>query len=81
MTCSTRMLRRSEIKKRVINAVLDEQDQQFDDYEAGKTTVAVSDPDRIASISKSLTRQCSITARNKAMHDEEEAALLRPETR
>ena len=81
MTCSTRMLRRSEIKKRVINAVLDEQDQQFDDYEAGKTTVAVSDPDRIASISKSLTRECSITARNKAMQDEEEAALLRPETR
>ena len=81
MTCSTRMLRRSENKKRVINAVLDEQDQQFDDYEAGKTTVAVSDPDRIASISKSLTRKCSITARNKAMLDEEEAALLRPETR
>ena len=81
MTCSNRLRRRSDIKKRVVNAVLDEQDQQFDDYEAGKTTVAVSDPERIASVSQCLTRQCAVTARNKAMQDEDEAANLRPETR
>jgi hypothetical protein len=80
MTCSNRMRRRSEIKKRVVNAVLDEQDQQFDDYEAGKTSTAVSDPERISSISQRLTRQCAVTARNKAMQDEEEVATLRPET-
>ena len=80
MTCSNRMRRRSEIKKRVVNAVLDEQDQQFDDYEAGKTTRPVSNPERIASISQRLTRQCAVTARNKAIQDEEEAAIIRPET-
>ena len=75
MTCSNRMRRRSEIKKRVINAVLDEQDLQFDDYEAGKTTRPVSDPERIASVSRGMTRQCAIVARSKAMQDAEEAAM------
>ena len=75
MTCSNRMRRRSEIKKRVVNAVLDEQDQQFDDYEAGKTTRPVSNPERIASVSRRMTRQCAIVARSKAMQDAEEAAM------
>ena len=76
MTCSNRMRRRSEIKKRVVNAVLDEQDLQFDDYEAGKTTTRpVSDPERIASVSRRMTRQCAIVARSKAMQDAEEAAM------
>ena len=75
MTCSNRMRRRSEVKKRVVNAVLDEQDQQFDDFEAGKTTRPVSDPERIASISQCLTRQCAIVARSKSMQDADEAAM------
>eukprot|EP00563_Minutocellus_polymorphus_P020608 CAMPEP_0197726924 /NCGR_PEP_ID=MMETSP1434-20131217/17709_1 /TAXON_ID=265543 /ORGANISM="Minutocellus polymorphus, Strain CCMP3303" /LENGTH=193 /DNA_ID=CAMNT_0043312979 /DNA_START=101 /DNA_END=682 /DNA_ORIENTATION=+ len=81
MACSSRMRQRSAIKKRVVNAVLDEQDQQFDDYEAGKTSSAVSDPERIASISQRLTRQCANAAWDKGIQDAEEAAALRPKTK
>ena len=54
--------RRKAIKKQVIDAVLDEQDLQFDLYEAGKTPAAISDPTKIATISSRNSQGCRMAA-------------------
>lgn len=74
LVSADRMAQRREIKQRVLNAVLDEQDRQFDQYEAGKTATPINDPERLASVSLHFSRANSVYASFKALQDAKEVA-------
>ena len=69
-----RLATRREIKQRVLNAVLDEQDRQFDQYEAGESTIPINDPERLASVSLHYSRANAVYAAFKALQDAKEVA-------
>lgn len=72
LVCAVRLAQRTEVKQRVLNAVLDEQDRQFDQYEAGKTATPINDPERLASVSLHFSRANSVYASFKALQDAKE---------
>ena len=58
----SRVQRRKATKRQVVDAVLDEQDLQFDAYEAGQTSSAISDSTKIAVISSQHSQGCRVAA-------------------
>ena len=73
LVSSERLAQRREVKQRVLSAVLDEQDRQFDEYEAGRTKIPIKDPERLASVSLHYSRANVVYAAFKALQDAKEA--------
>ena len=71
---NSHMQRRKVAKKQIVDGVLDEQDLQFDAYDAGKTLAAISDPTKIAAISTQYSQGCRMTAVRLGREDAAAAA-------
>ena len=74
LVSAERLAQRSEVKQRVRVAVLDEQDRQFDQYEAGQTTIPINKPERLASVSQHFSRANAVYAAFKALQVAKEVA-------
>ena len=74
MASPATLQRSKATKAAVIDAVLDEQDRQFDQYEAGKSTIPINDPERLASVSLHYSRANVVYAAFKALQDAKEVA-------
>ena len=74
LVSAERLAQRRKVKQRVLVAVLDEQDRQLDQYEAGQTTIPINNPERLASVSQHFSRANVVYASFKALQDAKEAA-------
>lgn len=65
--------RRAARKRAILDAVLDEQDRQFDAFEAGETPSPIFDADTIALIAQQFSSACQCSAEIRGKQDESSA--------